>query len=151
MLKGDQGALTAEEKLGFQTFVDSGCAMCHNGALLGGTSYQRLGAAKPFPRAADPGRMAVTHAESDKATFKVPSLRNIEKTGPYFHDGATATLDQAIRDMAEYQLDKNLTDQQVKQISDFLKVLTGTIDGEYTKPPVLPRSTAKTPKAVEGN
>jgi cytochrome c peroxidase len=83
--------------------------------------------------------------------FKVPSLRNVEKTGPYFHDGATATLDQAIRDMAEYQLGKKMTDQQVKQISGFLKVLTGRIDPEYIKPPVLPKSTAKTPKAEEAN
>jgi cytochrome c peroxidase len=107
--------------------------------------------AKPFPRATDPGRMKVTHAETDKAVFKVPSLRNIEKTGPYFHDGATATLDQAIRDMAEFQLNRKLTDEQVKQITEFLNVLTGTIDPEYTKPPVLPKSTAKTPKPVDGD
>jgi cytochrome c peroxidase len=150
-LKGDQSALTNEQKLGFQTFVDSGCATCHSGALLGGTSYQRIGMAKPFPRATDPGRMKVTHAETDKAVFKVPSLRNIEKTGPYFHDGATATLDQAIRDMAEFQLNRKLTDEQVKQITEFLNVLTGTIDPEYTKPPVLPKSTAKTPKPVDGD
>ena len=151
LLKGDQSALTAEEKVGFQTFVDSGCQMCHNGALLGGASYQRIGLAKAFPRATDTGRMNVTHAESDKAVFKVPSLRNVEKTGPYFHDGGTATLEQAIKDMAEYQLGKTLTDQQVKQIAGYLKVLTGKIDAEYTKPPVLPKSTAKTPKPDEGN
>ena len=151
LLKGDQNALTPEEKIGFQTFVDSGCQTCHSGALLGGTSFQRIGAVKPFPRETDPGRMKVTHDATDKAMFKVPSLRNIEKTGPYFHDGATATLDQAIRDMAEYQLGKKMTDQQVAQISGFLKVLTGRIDPEYIKPPVLPKSTAKTPKAEEAN
>jgi cytochrome c peroxidase len=149
LLKGDQNALTPEEKLGFQTFVDSGCQMCHSGALLGGTSFQRIGAVKEFPRATDPGRMKVTHDAADKAVFKVPSLRNVEKTGPYFHDGATATLDQAIKDMAEYQLNRPLTDQQVAQIAEFLKVLTGTIDPEYIKPPVLPKSTAKTPKPEE--
>ena len=146
LLKGDQSALTAEEKLGFQTFVDSGCLACHNGALLGGTSYQRIGAVKAFPRAADPGRMKVTHDEADKAVFKVPSLRNVEKTGPYMHDGATATLDQAIREMAEFQLGKKLTDQEAAQIAQFLKVLTGTIDQDYIKAPVLPKSTATTPK-----
>ena len=102
LLKGDQSALTAEEKVGFQTFVDSGCQMCHNGALLGGSSYQGIGQAKPFPRTTDTGRMNVTHADADKAVFKVPSLRNVEKTGPYFHDGGTAILEAAIKDMAEY-------------------------------------------------
>jgi len=150
LLKGDTSVLTAEEKLGFQTFVDSGCATCHNGALLGGGSYQRIGLAKAFPRASDAGRMNVTKADADRAVFKVPSLRNVEKTGPYFHDGGTASLEQAIKEMGEYQLGKGLTDQQVKQIADYLKVLTGKIDPEYIKPPVLPKSTATTPKPDEG-
>ncbi|MCX6552755.1 MAG: c-type cytochrome [Acidobacteria bacterium] len=149
LLKGDQNALTPEEKIGFQTFSDSGCQVCHNGALVGGSRYERLGAIKPFPRSADTGRMKLTHDAADRAVFKVPSLRNVEKTGPYFHDGKTATLDQAIRDMADYQLGRKLTDQQVKQISDFLKALTGKIDPEYTRPPVLPKSTATTPKPEE--
>jgi cytochrome c peroxidase len=149
LLKGDQNALTPEEKIGFRTFVDSGCSGCHTGALLGGTMYQKMGVAKAFPRSSDPGRMKVTHAESDRALFKVPSLRNIEKTGPYFHDGQTATLQQAIREMGEYQMGKTMSDQQVKEISDFLKALTGTIDPEYIRRPVLPKSTAKTPKAVD--
>ena len=151
LLKGDMSALTAEEKVGFQTFVDSGCASCHNGALLGGGSYQRIGLAKAFPRTADGGRMNLTKAEGDRAVFKVPSLRNVEKTGPYFHDGGTAGLDQAIRDMGEYQLGKSLDDTQVKAITDYLKALTGKVDPDYIKPPVLPKSTAKTPKADEGN
>ena len=118
---------------------------------LGGTSYQRIGLVKAFPRSADPGRAKVTKNPSDQGVFKVPSLRNIEKTGPYFHDGATTSLEQAVRDMAEYQLGKTLSDQQTRQIVDFLKVLTGRIDPEYTKAPVLPKSTAKTPKADEGS
>jgi cytochrome c peroxidase len=146
LLKGDGQALTPEEQLGLRTFLDSGCQMCHRGALLGGTSYQRLGLARDFPRDTDSGRMKVTHDEGDKSVFKVPSLRNIDKTGPYFHDGATATLEQAIGDMAGYQLGKALTPDQVSQIAGFLKVLTGTIDPEYIKPPVLPKSTARTPK-----
>jgi cytochrome c peroxidase len=151
LLKGETDALTPEEQMGFQTFVASGCQTCHSGALLGGTSFQRLGMAKPYPRAGDPGRMTVTHDPIDRAMFKVPSLRNVEKTGPYFHDGATATLEQAIRDMAEYQLAKKLTDREVAQIADFLKVLTGTIDPEYIRPPVLPKSTARTPKPQEAD
>jgi cytochrome c peroxidase len=148
LLKGDKTALTPAEALGLKTFVDAGCQTCHHGALLGGTSYQRIGLVKDFPRATDPGRMKVTNDAGDKAVFKVPSLRNIEKTGPYYHDGATATLDQAVRDMATYQLGKTLTDQEVGQIVEFLNVLTGKIDPEYTKAPVLPRSTPKTPKPV---
>jgi cytochrome c peroxidase len=151
LLKGDTSALTAEEKVGFQTFVDSGCAMCHNGALLGGGSYQRIGLAKAFPRTADGGRMNITKVEADRAVFKVPSLRNVEKTGPYFHDGGTVTLEQAIKDMGEYQLGRSLADKQVKEIADFLKALTGKVDPDYIKPPTLPKSTAKTPKAEEGN
>jgi cytochrome c peroxidase len=150
LLNGDQTALTAEEKLGFQTFIETGCQTCHLGALLGGTSYQKLGVVKPFPRSDDPGREKVTNADVDRAVFKVPSLRNVEKTGPYFHDGGTATLEQAVRDMGEYQLGRKLTDPQVKQIVDFLRVLTGKIDPEYIKAPQLPKSTARTPKPDEG-
>jgi cytochrome c peroxidase len=108
-----------------------------------------MGVVKPFPRSTDPGRAKVTKAPSDRGVFKVPSLRNIEKTAPYFHDGATAGLDQAVRDMAEYQLGKTLSDQETRQIVSFLNVLTGTIDPEYIKRPVLPKSTAATPKPDE--
>ncbi len=146
LLNGDQSVLTPEEVVGLETFLDTGCQACHNGALLGGTSYQKLGAAKAFPGLSDPGRFKVTKAESDRGAFKVPSLRNIEKTGPYFHDGKEASLDKAVRDMAEYQLGKDLTDAQTQQIITFLRVLTGKIDPEYTKPPTLPKSTAATPK-----
>jgi cytochrome c peroxidase len=148
-LKGDQTALTPEEQAGFKTFVAVGCKTCHAGALLGGSFYQKLGVAKPFPRVADPGRAKLTKNEADRGVFKVPSLRNIEKTGPYFHDGQTPDLDRAVRDMGEYQLGRALTDQETRQIIDFLNVLTGTVDPELAKPPVLPPSTAKTPKPDE--
>jgi len=148
-LKGDKSALTPEEQAGFKTFTDAGCQTCHAGALLGGSFYQKLGVVKPFPRSADPGRAKVTKVASDQGVFKVPSLRNIEKTGPYFHDGATAGLDQAVRDMGEYQLGRTPTAEETKQIIDFLKVLTGSIDPEFIKPPVLPKSTAATPKPDE--
>jgi cytochrome c peroxidase len=146
LLAGDEKALSPEELVGLKTFLDTGCQSCHNGALLGGTTYQKLGAVKPYARSMDPGRFKVTKNEADKAVFKVPSLRNIEKTGPYYHDGGVATLEDAVRQMAEYQLGKSLTPEQTRQIVDFLKVLTGKIDPEYIKPPVLPKSTAKTPK-----
>ena len=148
-LKGDKTALTPEEMAGFKAFTTAGCQACHAGALLGGSFYQKMGAAKPFPRSADPGRAKVTNDASDTGMFKVPSLRNIEKTGPYFHDGATAGLDEAVHDMGEYQLGRELTAEETKQIIDFLKVLTGTVDPEYIRPPTLPPSTAKTPKPDE--
>ena len=148
-LKGDKTALTPEEQAGFKTFVAVGCKTCHAGALLGGSFYQKLGVAKPFPRSSDPGRAKLTKDDADQGVFKVPSLRNVEKTGPYFHDGQTPDLDQAVRDMGEYQLGRPLTPEETKQISDFLKVLTGTIDPELIKPPVLPPSTSRTPKPDE--
>lgn len=148
LLAGDQDALSPSEKEGLQVFVETGCQRCHDGALLGGTHYQRLGVMKAFPRADDPGRRKVTREASDQSVFKVPSLRNVEKTGPYFHDGATASLDQAVRDMAEYQLGKKLSDEQAAHIVDFLKVLTGRIDPDYIRPPVLPKSTPTTPRPV---
>jgi cytochrome c peroxidase len=148
-LKGDRTALTPEEQAGFKTFVAMGCRTCHAGALLGGSFYQKMGVAKPFPRSADPGREKVTKNAADQGVFKVPSLRNVEKTGPYFHDGKTRDLDQAVRDMGEYQLGRTLTAEETKQIVDFLKVLTGTVDPEYTKPPALPKSTPATPKPDE--
>jgi len=105
-LKGDQTALTAEEKTGFNTFVSSGCQMCHAGALLGGSMYQKIGVMTPWPETSDPGRSKVTGNDADKLMFKVPSLRNVEKTGPYFHNGQTATLKEAISMMADHQLGK---------------------------------------------
>ena len=148
-LKGDKTALTLEEMAGFKAFTNAGCQTCHAGALLGGSFYQKIGLAKPFPRSDDPGRAKLTKNDADQGVFKVPSLRNIEKTGPYFHDGKTPDLDQAVRDMGEYQLGRALTAEETKQIIDFLKVLTGTVDPEYTRPPALPPSTAKTPKPDE--
>jgi cytochrome c peroxidase len=78
--------------------------------------------------------------------FKVPSLRNIDKTGPYFHTGKVATLEEAVKEMAGYQLGKQLTDDEIASIVAFLKTLTGEIPAEYIKPPELPKSTGKTPK-----
>jgi cytochrome c peroxidase len=145
-LQGDRNALTAEEKAGFKMFTDAGCQACHAGALVGGASFQRLGAIKPYPRAEDPGRFKVTKVEGDRWVFKVPSLRNIERTGPYFHDGKTATLEAAVRDMGEYQLGRTLSDKEVGQIVVFLRTLTGKLPTDYIKEPALPPSTPATPK-----
>jgi cytochrome c peroxidase len=145
-LKGDQAALSEVEKAGLKKFMDTGCQGCHAGAYVGGAVYQKLGAAEPYPDSSDNGRQAVTKQESDRMVFKVPSLRNISKTAPYFHNGKVATLEQAVKGMAEYQLGQQLASEDVGSIVAFLKTLTGEIPAEYIRPPALPKSTAKTPK-----
>ena len=150
-LKGDATVLTAEEKAGFNTFSSAGCETCHAGALLGGNMFQKIGSVKPWSDTSDPGRFKVTKSEADRLMFKVPSLRNIEKTGPYFHDGKTATLKEAIVKMADYQLGKTLNDADVQAIETWMKSLTGTIPVDYIKEPVLPKSTPKTPKPSEAD
>lgn len=143
---GDKAALSAEELKGLATFIETGCPTCHSGALFGGSMYQKLGLIKPWPNQADEGRFKVTKNEADKMFFKVPSLRNIDKTAPYFHDGSAATLDEAIRLMAAHQLGKELAPADVQSIATFLKSLTGDLPTDYIKKPELPKSTAKTPK-----
>jgi len=145
-LRGEQAALTDDEKKGFNTFMDAGCQTCHAGALLGGNMYQKLGLVKPWPNSSDLGRERVTKSESDRLVFKVPSLRNVEKTKPYYHDGKVETLEQAVARMSEYQLGNALSEAQVGSIITWLKSLTGEIPTDYIKPPELPKSTSKTPK-----
>ncbi len=145
-LKGDKAALTDAEKAGFNKFYEVGCATCHYGTYLGGNTYQKLGLAKPWPAPKDLGRYDVTKSESDKLMFKTPSLRNIEKTGPFFHDGKVATLEEAIKEMAEHQVNKAVTDADVASIVTFLKTLTGAVPPDALKPPRLPAAGAKTPK-----
>jgi cytochrome c peroxidase len=145
-LRGDQAALTNEEKAGFNTFVRSGCQTCHQGVLVGGSLFQKLGAARPWPDSSDPGREKVTKSEADRMVFKVPSMRNVEKTAPYYHDGKVRTLEEAISLMASHQVDEKLTDAQVKSIVAWLRTLTGEIPQDYIKEPPLPKSTATTPK-----
>ncbi|MBM3762999.1 MAG: c-type cytochrome [Acidobacteria bacterium] len=137
-LKGG-GGLSPQEAKGYQEFQAAGCASCHNGPYMGGNSYKKLGQMKPWSNESDPGRIAVTHLDKDKMVFKVPSLRNIEKTGPYFHDGKIQTLDEAIKLMATHQLNRNLTNEQVADIGAFMKSLTGDIPKAYIAKPELPR------------
>ena len=145
-LQGDSQALTNEEKAGFNVYMETGCQACHAGTYLGGNMYQKLGLVKPWPDTSDPGREKVTKSESDRMLFKVPGLRNIAETKPYYHNGKVETLEDAVSRMAEYQLGKTLTDGQVASIITWMKSLTGQIPAEYIKPPVLPQSTSKTPK-----
>ena len=150
-LKGDQTALTAEEKAGFQTMVASGCQTCHAGALVGGNIFQKIGVVKPWPNTSDEGRAKVTKNAADRFMFKVPSLRNVEKTGPYFHDGKIATLKDAIAKMGDYQVGKVLTDADIQSIETWLKCLTGDIPADYIKQPELPKSTGTTPKPSDAD
>jgi len=145
-LQGDKAALNDAEKAGFLKFVETGCTTCHMGACVGGTMYQKLGVAKPYPGLKDEGRAKVTGRAEDKFFFKVPGLRNVEKTWPYFHDGSVKSLEEAVRLMAEYELGRNLSAADAASIVTWLKTLTGEIPHDYVKPPALPPSTPKTPK-----
>jgi cytochrome c peroxidase len=145
-LRGDAQALTNEEKAGFNQFYETGCQVCHAGAYLGGNMYQVIGLVKPWPDTSDHGREKATKNAADRMMFKVPGLRNIAETNPYFHNGKVETLEQAVSRMAEYQLGKTLNDGQVRSIVTWMKALTGEVPAEYIKPPVLPKSTGKTPK-----
>lgn len=134
-MHGDDNALTADEKRGLETFINTGCITCHTGNLLGGNMYQKFGLFSNYwehtkSEKIDNGKFDVTQVESDKYFFKVPSLRNIEKTGPYFHDGSVADLSEAVRIMGKTQLNKDLTDEEVSSIVTFLNSLTGTVPPE---------------------
>lgn len=122
-LKGEDGALNEHERKGLQTFVSVGCVGCHNGPLFGGNSFQKIGVVNAY-KTEDLGRFVVTKDEADKFKFKVPSLRNIEITAPYFHDGSQATLEGTVREMAWLQLGRKLTDEEVDSIVTFLHTLT---------------------------
>lgn len=123
-LAGDKNALTDEEKIGLKNFIEVGCITCHTGPLFGGNLYQKMGLVKPYYNTKDLGRFDVTKQESDKFMFKVAMLRNVELTYPYFHDGSAQTLEDAVKIMADINLGKQLTDEQLKSIVAFLKALT---------------------------
>jgi cytochrome c peroxidase len=136
-LGGDLTALTDAEKAGLDTFVATGCTACHSGVLLGGHMYNKIGLVQPY-LTTDRGRAEVTGNEADAFFFKVPMLRNIAETGPYFHDGSVATLNDAVTLMARHQLGKELTPEEVTSIVTFLGALTGDVDAAKVAPPMLP-------------
>jgi cytochrome c peroxidase len=123
-LEGRKLALNREERKGLKTFLETGCGKCHNGPRLGGTSFQRLGVYHAYANTNDLGRARVTHDESDDYKFKVPSLRNVALTAPYFNDGQVGTLDSAVRQMAYLQLDLQLSPADVESITTFLHTLS---------------------------
>ncbi|HKA40023.1 MAG TPA: cytochrome c peroxidase [Burkholderiales bacterium] len=144
-LAGDDKALTAPQQAGLRAFIGNGCAGCHGGPLLGGTLLQRFGVAKDYwletgSGKPDVGRFAMTKKEEDRYVFRVPMLRNVAKTAPYFHDGSVDRLDRAVRIMASVQLGRTLDDATTSSIVVFLESLTGEVPAHYA-PPGQPAAT----------
>ncbi|HVN96133.1 MAG TPA: cytochrome c peroxidase [Syntrophorhabdaceae bacterium] len=142
-VKGNPTALAAAEKKGLKTFIETGCTNCHSGAYVGGKMYQKFGVFEPYwqytgSKDIDEGRYAVTNNESDKYVFKVPVLRNVEMTSPYFHDGSVDGLRDVVFIMGKIQVGKSPTDEQVGEIILFLKSLTGRLPDDALRVPVLP-------------
>jgi cytochrome c peroxidase len=133
-LLGDLEAITAEEKAGYRLFKDLGCISCHHGRNVGGNSYQQLGVMdnyfenRKLVLESDAGRFNVTQRTEDMHRFKVPSLRNVALTRPYFHDGSAKSLNDAVRLMGQYQLGLELPEEDIQQLVSFLKSLTGELD-----------------------
>ena len=142
-LKGNVRALSPLARTGLGKFIATGCAGCHNGVDVGGGMFQKFGVTEDYwnethSKAVDKGRFDVTKNPADTYVFKVPSLRNVARTPPYFHDGSVATLPEAVRVMAKVQLGKTLSDQEVKDIVAFLDSLTGRLPKDFANAPVLP-------------
>jgi len=147
-LGGKDDALTAAELAGFVTFNDTGCMSCHNGALVGGNSYQKLGAVNPWPGLTDKGRAEITKNPEDTFFFKVPSLRNVTRTAPYFQDGSVTELTKVVGLMAHHQLGRELEPAQVASIVAWLGSLEGTVAADYVARPEPMPSGPDTPGPV---
>lgn len=130
-LRGEEEALTAEEREGYRLFKDYGCTACHQGRLAGGNMFEKMGVIVDYftergnVTEADYGRFNVTGVEEHRFEFKVPGLRNVALTAPYFHDGSALTLEHAVNTMAYYQLGRRLAAEETARIVAFLKTLTG--------------------------
>jgi cytochrome c peroxidase len=133
-LRGERDAITPEEERGYRLFKEYGCIACHQGVNVGGNLFQRFGIFHdPFSqlpiRPADLGRFTVTGEADDRFVFRVPSLRNVAVTAPYFHDGRAQTLEQAVDEMARSQLGRMLAAHEIGLIASFLRTLTGEYRG----------------------
>lgn len=138
-LAGDTSALDADQQAGLKLFISTGCADCHQGKLLGGESFEKFGVVKDYwiatkSKGRDAGRIEFTKVDSDRYKFRVSMLRNISRTGPYFHDGSIGKLDDAVKVMAGVQLGVSLSDNDAAQVSRFLESLTGEVPMNYSKP-----------------
>jgi len=139
-LAGDDSVLSEQALAGLQLFMDSDCQSCHSGYNYGGSMYQKLGTVKPWPGLKDDGRATITGDERDRFTFKVPILRNIDKTGPYLHDGSIASLEDMVAKMVAHQTQRPgpLTAEEMANMLAFLASLTGELPAEYIAEPKLP-------------
>jgi cytochrome c peroxidase len=137
-LAGEKSALTDAEKVGFNTFVETGCPTCHFGPYVGATMFQKLGLMKAWPTTRDRGRFELTQKNEDYMVFRVPSLRNVAMTGPYLHDGSLTSLNEVVRMMARHQIGKELSDTQISAIVTWLGSLTGELPKDYIQKPELP-------------
>ncbi len=142
-LTGKKDAMTERGKIGLKTFMEAGCTQCHSGTFVGGRMYQKFGIVESYwtytkSEAIDEGRSSITKNETDKYTFKVPMLRNVAKTAPYFHDGSVDLLESAEWIMGKVQLDRDLSKAELGDINAFLKSLTGKIPDEVLRVPLLP-------------
>lgn len=133
-LLGDKKALSEVEQKGYERFKAYGCVSCHQGVNIGGNMYQQFGVMNNYFQdrgtpitEADLGRYVVTKDEEDKFYFKVPSLRNVAMTAPYFHDGSVKTLEEAVDVMIKYQLGRSVPERDKALIVAFLRSLTGTL------------------------
>jgi cytochrome c peroxidase len=140
-LLGNEDAITEAEKEGYATFKEVGCTACHTGINVGGTMFQKLGLVNDYFKDrgtpltdADLGRFNVSKNPAEKHFFKVPTLRNVELTAPYLHDGSRDTLEETVQIMGKYQLGRDLSEAQIKSIVAFLKSLTGELPA-HAKPP----------------
>lgn len=137
-LRGDESAISTLAKTGYRRFLDYGCASCHQGANVGGNMLQRFGVMADGlegrePTAADLGRYNVTKREEDRNVFKVPGLRNVAKTAPYFHDGSVSSLSDAVAIMGRVQLGRGLSADDIGAIVAFLETLTGEVPAGATQ------------------
>lgn len=135
-LDGDSKQINEQEKKGLRKFIDNGCVACHNGIAIGGQSMQKFGVHDSYwkytkSKKVDNGLSDITKNNDDQFKFKAPSLRNIEKTYPYFHDGSVNDLKEAVKIMSKVQNDTELSDEEIDDIVAFLKTLTADIDKKY--------------------
>jgi cytochrome c peroxidase len=145
-LRGDRSALRPDEIAGLRKFVETGCQTCHFGPGMGGGMFQKFGLVMPWRNPTDLGRFELTKQDTDRMVFKVPSLRNVQMTAPYYHDGSVATLPEAVRLMGRHQLGKELSDADVASIVTFLDALTAPLPQDLIQAPELPPGGPTAPK-----
>ena len=147
-LAGDVSALSKQQQAGLRKFIDLGCVSCHNGAGVGGNSFQKFGVASDYWKETgvatpDKGRAEVTKNDADLYVFKVASLRNVARTAPYFHDGSVDDLTKAVKIMGKTQLGQDLSDSDAADIVAFLGALTGAAPANYASPEPFPDAQEK--------